>query len=175
MIGPDQCPPEIDVALKAIDSKAELIHLGGTRWWLGIRTPNPAARNPLDLESAHRYSTTRPTIPDPAERALMEVELAKEFQMRQIMAAGFKPVALYVVEQGEFGEVVEDFRIRDFNWRTKSEEQLRKELHDATSMDVMNRRRIVEWGKQATEAAAEAFRFVFKGARSFMLGSTTGR
>jgi hypothetical protein len=153
-------------ALKAIDPHAELVHLEGKRWWLGIVAPNPEAGDPMELASAAKYAGMRSTINDPAERAMMEVELGREFQMRQIMAAGFRPVELYVVEDNDLSVIVEDFRIRDHNFRTKTAEQIEKEFKAAISMDALNRRRILEWGKQAAEVAAEAFRFVFKGARS---------
>lgn len=168
-IGPGRCPPEIDAALKAIDPEAELVHLEGRKWWLGVKAPNPAAVE--QLADAHQHATVDPTLTDPVERAMVAVELAREFQMFQVMARGFKPVALYTVGAGSddvtFGQIVEDFRIRDYNWRTKTAAQLERELRDSISMDKANRGRIAEWGKKATDAAAEAFRFVFKGARSF--------
>lgn len=176
VIGPGRAPEEVVTALQAIDPKAELVHLAGKRWWLGIRAPNPHAQDPLDLENARTLAATRPVIEDPAERALAEFELGLEFQMRQVMAAGFKPVMLYVLDPNgdatdpkvvsTLHEIVEDFRVRDFNHRTKSPQQIEREIKAAVSIDLLNRDRIRAWGKKATECAAEAFRFVFKGARS---------
>ena len=181
IIGSRTTPEEIRTGLEAIDPAAELIHLQGKRWWLGVRAPNPEAADPMELQGAHDAMAHMPTIVDKAERAMMEVELAQEFTMRQIMAEGFKPVMMYVVDpHGDqtdpkvvesLHQIVEDFRIRDYNWRTMTPEQQEKELKQAFSMDHQNRRRIREWGAMAKDAAAEAYNYVFRGARSFMLGA----
>lgn len=175
VLGSRETPEEIRTALEAIDPNAELIHIQGKRWWLGVRGPNPKAADPMELASAHDAMARMPDIIDPAERAAMEVELAQEFTMRQVMAEGFRPVNLYTVGKDEewenLHEVVDDFRVRDYNWRTMSQEQQERELRDAASMDLRNQSRIREWGQNAKEAAAEAYDFVFKGARSFMLGA----
>jgi hypothetical protein len=175
IIGSRTTPEEIKTALEAIDPNAELIHLQGKRWWLGVRAPNPEAADPMELADAHKAMSTLPTIEDKAERAMMEVELAQEFTMRQIMAEGFKPVALYVVGKGEdyetLHQIVEDFRIRDYNWRTMTPEQQEQALRDSFSMEKRNAPRIKRWGQMAKEAASEAYNFIFRGARSFMLGA----
>jgi hypothetical protein len=171
VLGPLRAPEEIVRAIQEIDPKAELVHLEGKKWWLGVRAPNPAAVE--QLEDAHRLASTRPTIPDPAERAMAEVELAREFQMYQVMARGFRPIAIYTVDGGlredgwAWPDVVDDFRQRDRHYRTTSPDQRYTAIKRAISMDWLNLQRAIEWGKMATEAAAEAFRFVFKKAKSF--------
>lgn len=166
VIGPLRAPDEIDAAIKAIDPKAELIHLEGPKWWLGVRAPNPAAEE--QLADAHHHASRRPTIEDPAERAFMEVELAREFAMYQVMASGFRPIALYTIDGGvredgwTWGEVVDDFRQRDYNWRNTPELHGKRALKRSVSMDRLNAERIVEFGKKAADAAREAYRFVFR-------------
>jgi len=175
LIGTRETPEEVKTALEAIDPSAELIHLGGKRWWLGIRAPNPKAADPMELEGAYNAVSRKSSIPDRAEAAAMDVELEKELTMRQIMAAGFRPVALYTVERGELGTIVEDFRLRDHNWKTKTPKQIEKELKESISLDVLNRKRIEEWGKMASEAAQDAWRYVFKRARSVLVGAFNRR
>ena len=63
-------------------------------------------------------------------------------------------------------DIVEDFRIRDWGFRNKSEDQIRRELREATSMDLANQRKAKTWGQRARDAASEAYRFIFRGARS---------
>lgn len=169
MLDGQQAPPEVLAGLRRIDSKADLIHLGGGQWWLGIRAPNPKAHEQL----AHAQLRARgiPTIADPAERAVAQMELAKEFKMRQIMADGFRPVALYDFPGAPDHTVVEDFRIRDFNWRTKTEAQIQRELREHASMDLRNMDRIRRFTELAKEKASEAFRYVFRRARSFLVGA----
>lgn len=171
VLGPGRAPEEIDAAIKAIDPAAELVHLGGLKWWLGVRAPNPAAVD--QLADAHNAAARRPVLEDPAERAMMEVELVKEFQMYQVMAAGFRPIALYTIDghKREDGwawwEVVDDFRQRDHHWRTSTESAFAGAVKSSISADRLNAERIKEFGRMATEVAAEAFNFVFKKARSF--------
>jgi len=173
IVGEGVCPPNILAALQEIDSSADLIHLGGTSWWLGVRAPNPAAKT--GLAHAHAKASKIPQVEDPADRAYAEVELAKELRMYQIMAEGFRPIALYEVEGSPGHDIVEDFRIRDFNFRTKSEDQIMRELKASISMEELNRPRIQRFGELAREKAAEAFRYVFKRARSFVVGAQLER
>lgn len=175
LLGPGTCPPEIDRALKEIDPNAELLHLGGSRWWLGIKAPNPeASRDDGVLGHAKRHAK-RPTSPqlDPAEKAVMQVELEKEFTMRQIMASGFRPVALYEVEGGGAPgwDIVEDFRIRDYNFRTKTEDQIRRDLKKHMSIEERDRPRIERFGRLAKEKASEVWRYALRRARSVLVGA----
>lgn len=181
IIGSRATPEEIQTALEAIDENAELIHLGGKRWWLGVRAPNPKATDPMDLANAQKAAGLLPTVQDKAERAVLEVELSKEFTMRQIMAEGFRPIMLYVVDPAgdqthkataaNLHEIVEDFRVRDYNHRTKSQQQIERELKQASSVDYQNALRIKEWGALAADKAREAYNYVFRRARSVLVGA----
>lgn len=164
LLGPGQAPAEILEALRAIDPEADLVHLGDRHWWLGVRAPNPAAVQ--DLEGAYEAMRAVPEIEDPAERAIVAMRLDREFLMRQIMAQGFKPIALYECDGAPGMDIVEDFRIRDFNWRHQTEDQVKRELRDSVSSEKRNESKVRAWGQMAKDAAAEAYRFVFRGKRS---------
>lgn len=165
MLGERKAPPEILSALHEIDPNADLIHLGGTRWWLGVRAPNPTAKR--YLEQAVAKTSSLAEIADAAERAIVSEQLGREVVMYQIMADGFRPIDLYEVEElADHWKIVEDFRIRDFHLRHQSEAEVRRQLRQSVSMDRANERRIQRWAGLAKEAASEAFRFVFRGARS---------
>lgn len=173
LLGPGRPPPEIDAALKRIDPAAELLHLGGKKWWLGVRAPNPEAKEKGRLADAYdKASTPASSIYDPAERAVAQVELEKEFIMLQTMAGGFRPIDVYSVGTGDgewtMWEIVEDFRIRDYNWRTQTEDQIRNELRKYASIEERNRPRIKRAGEWMKLKAGEVFRFAMKGARSIL-------
>lgn len=168
-LGEGTAPPEILAALREIDARADLIHLGGTKWWLGTRQPNPAAVE--RLAHAHAMAAATPPIDDPVERAVVQQHLGLEFEMLQHMAAGFCPIHLYDCEGAPGREIVEDFRLRDFNWRTKSERQIQRELKESVSADLLNKPRIARFAEAAREVAAESFRYVFRRARSVLVGA----
>lgn len=164
MLGEGKAPPEILAALRQIDPNADLVHLGGTRWWLGVRAPNPAAQK--RLESLGRRRESSPIIRDPAERAYVDETLGREWMMLRVMADGFRPVQLYDVDGSPGHDIVEDFRIRDWNLRHKTEEQAKRELRDEVSLDRANAEHVRRWAARAKEAAMEAYRFIFRGKRS---------
>lgn len=170
-IGPGTAPPEIVSALQEIDPRAELIHLEGERWWLGIRAENPKAREDMASGQAKLLARRAPVIDDPVERAIVEAELGVEYQMRQVMAMGFRPVSVYRCEKAPGHEIVEDFRIRDYNWRTQTQAQQERALKDSVSMEALNRPRIAHFAKMAKEAASEAYRYTMRAARSVLVGA----
>lgn len=166
-VGPGTAPPEALIPLREIDPDAELLHLGGDEWLLGTRGPNPAAAQKLAKQLSRL---------DPLKA--MDHELGKEFQLLQICADGFRPVHLYEIgspvtyDDGRerpctWGYIVEDFRMRDFNWRTRAKAAL-QETRDAASLEKAN-----AWRDDVLRDFAEAegpslHRHVFKRARGFL-------
>ena len=168
LLGPRTCPEEVATALQAIDPDAELLHLGGTKWWLGVAAPNDRAREILESGELFQGKVSAMGVEDPVERAMAQVELEKEYTMFQIMASGFRPIALYDLSDPDwsFGAIVEDFRIRDHNWRNQTANEHAEDIRDATSMERQNRSRIAEAAQRMKDAASEAYAFIFKGRRS---------
>lgn len=162
-MGPLTAPPETLDALRTIDADADLVHVEGRQWLLGVRQPNPGAQerieNQLRLVDPHKATSW---------------EAAREFELLQLFASGFRPIALYELGEerpdGEvvtFGWIVEDFRIRDFNFRVRRKEA-EAEFLDAISLDAGNKRRarvVADW---AEAEAPSLFRHVFKRARGFL-------
>lgn len=161
-------PPETVRSLQEIDPDADLVHLEGDEWLLGVRRSNPAAQKRLQ----HQLARLDPN------RTLNE-DLGREFQLLQFFAtAPFRPIQLYRVapqkhqlapyefQNHTFGEVVRDFRERDFNWRNRREEAF-DELKKAVSMDEANDRRTDVVRDFIDAEAPSLFRFVMQQARSF--------
>lgn len=171
-IGYLDAPQEVVTALRAIDPDADLVHLGGNEWLLGVRKPNDAARQKVE-EQLKQLTTSRILLGDAAERAYTEAQMGKELQLLQFCAsAPFRPIQLYHVGGGEgevtFGEIVQDFRLRDFNWRTRPEAAFR-ELKEAVSTDIADARRTELVREKMRAEAGSMFRFVMKKARSILL------
>lgn len=163
-------PTEIRSALREIDPDADLVHLGGREWLLGVRRPNAAAEQRV-REQLTQLTTTKLEVSERAERALAESQLGKELQLLQFFAsAPFRPIHLYEIggEGGtSFGAVVRDFRLRDFNWRTRREAAFR-ELKDAVSFDLADQKRTGLVREFIRQESRSMFRFVMKKARSFL-------
>lgn len=155
-------PPETIAALRDIDPAADLVHLENDVWLLGIRAPNPGAQERLQRQLK---------LLDPVKG--LSYEMGLEFQLLQFFASGFRPIQMYRLgertPEGEivtFGWIVEDFRIRDFNWRVRQKES-EAEFRAAISLDEGNK-----WRRRVLEDWAEAegpsmWRFVFAKAKSF--------
>lgn len=173
LLGPSTCPEDIDRALKEIDADAELLHLGGSKWWLGVRAPNPKAREIVESgKLLEQLTAPEAHAMDPAERAMVAVDLEKEYTMYQIMAGGFRPIALYDTEGKSPGwDIVEDFQIRDWNWRNTSEAETERRVRGAISVDEGNRRRIARAAEALRDKAAEVYDYVFRGRRSVTVDS----
>lgn len=170
ILGEGKAPPEVLSALREIDPRADLVHLGGTKWWLGTRAPNPAGVRLL-AQAKERHAAA-PVIDDPAERAVAAEYLGRELVMYQIMADGFCPVDLYTCEGSPGMDIVDDFRQRDFGWRNKREQDIRAELQAFASLERGNEARSKGWASRAVEAARDAFRYTFRGARSVTVDHT---
>lgn len=171
MIGTRQAPPEVLVQLRAIDPKADVVHLDGPSWLLGVRAENVAARDRIDKQLKQIVATPN-TVEDPADRAMIARQIACEFELLQLYAKGFRPIQVYKVgpRLTTWGELVEDFRLRDFNWRTRPREAF-AELQDAVSLEAGNARRAERMREYVQAVSKDVWRRVFGKAKSFVLGA----
>lgn len=179
LLGSSEAPPEIAEALERIRPGVRLLHLGGSKWWLGSEGPNPRAAELLALKRLGTTVGTNEGKLDPAERAMAQTRLEKELVMYEIMASGFRPIQLYDLEQGAEGaqavenlyEIVEDFRIREHNLRNTSEAEQRRAAKEAVSVEALNAPRIKRFGQFARDKAAEAYSYVMRKARSALVAT----
>jgi hypothetical protein len=161
--GNETAPPETLAALREIDPAADLVHLGGAEWMLGIRGPNPGAQERI-ARQLRLLEPMKHTSP----------ELGREFQLLQFYAGGFRPIMLYRLgdldPDGEtitFGWIVDDFRIRDFNHRVRPAEA-EAEFRAAISLDEGNKRRAQVFADYFDAEGGSLWRHVMAGARSFI-------
>lgn len=170
-LGGGRAPESVLAALREIDADADLVHLGGHEWLLGVKQPNPSAREKVEeqLKQVARASHTIGGGLDPADKAQLQSDLGKEFQLLQYCAQGFRPIQLYVVDGDPwtFGKVVESFRLRDFNWRTRREAAV-QELKDAISFDVQDQKRTALVREYFDQEGGSLWHKVMRRARSFL-------
>lgn len=155
--------PETLQALREIDADADLVHVEGRKWLLGVRGPNPGAQDAIRRQL---------TIVDPHKNTSREAAL--EFELLQLFAGGFRPIQLYTIgdiapDGGvvTFGWIIEDFRIRDFNYRTRRSEA-EAEFLDAISLDEADKKRSQVMADFAEAEGPSLFRHVMRRARSFL-------
>lgn len=164
-LGSRVVPPDVLVALREIDRAAQLVHLGGREWLLGVERPNPAAKERVEAQ-LKAITEARIGGIDHIDKVRVRNELGKEFQLLQLCAEGFRPIHLYDVD-GSFAHVVEDFRLRDHNWRTRPEAAF-KELQDEISFDVQDAKRTELVREFVDQEGGSLFRHVFQKAKSFL-------
>lgn len=167
--GTFDCPPEIAAGLRAVDPAAELIHLGGAQWLLGVRKPNPEAAAEVEKQ-LKTLVTVRNQVADAADRARVDQEIALELQLLQYCATtGFRPIHPYTIgPRRSMHEIVQDFALRDHNWRTRPDAAF-AELAEAVSIDAGDARRTAIVLAKVQADAKSMFRFVMKGARSVVV------
>lgn len=164
-----QAPPEILAALREIDAKADLVCVGDGFWWLGVREPNPAAIDALarevkgDEHGAIRLQADR----EEAGFRLTNPTAGTRFAMLQVMAAGFKPIQLYQCERPGY-EIVQDFRLRDYNWRVRPDEAVQEMYDEHIDMDAANRRRTAILREYAEQESWSLFNHVMQKAKRFL-------
>lgn len=156
-------PPETLEALRGIDPDADLVHVEGATWILGVRKPNPEAQERIQrqLQLVDLYKAT-------------SYAAGLEFELLQLYAGGFRPIQLYTLgeelEGGEvvtFGWIVEDFRLRDYNWRVR-EKAAHAEFRDAISLDRGNERRANVFRDFFDAEGKGLWRHVMAKARNFL-------
>lgn len=150
--------------LRAIDPQAELVHLGGSSWLLGVRGPNPAA-----VKRLAQMMKVPPVLPPGLtddERATLEVELATQLQVMLMMATGFKGIQMYTVARPTHA-IVKDFEGRDHNWRVRPKEAF-QELKEAASLDAGNAKRVARLREHVQAESKDMFRFLMKKAKGFL-------
>lgn len=155
-IGRDRAPRGVVEALREIDEDADLVYLGEQKWLLGVRRPNPAAEKRLEEQLRHL---------DP-HRGLSP-EMAHEFELLQFYAdEPFRPIHLYETDEPGW-EIVEDFRMRDWNWRVRPAEAIR-EMKDEISIESRDERRNQRVREIIDAEGPGLFRHVFKRARGVL-------
>jgi hypothetical protein len=140
-------PKEVIQRLREIDPAAELVYFGQGRWVLGVYRPNQARIN-----AAYRRLAflSHVTLNERARDPMQEARLA---------TTGFRPIEWYTV-QGEPGaEIVEDFRLRDFNWRNRADEVFAHALGASDRADAAKDRAAEDL---AEAKAGDAWRWAFK-------------
>lgn len=164
-------PPEILAGVRAIDPAADVIHLGGVEWMLGVRKPNDAARAEVEKQ-LKTISRTRNVVVDVADRARVDVEMAKEVQLLQLFAAGLRPIHIYHVGEGQeyasLHEIVSDFRERDFNWRMRADAAFTA-YAKSLSIDEGDAARTRTVLEKVQADARSMFRYAIKKARSVVV------
>lgn len=166
-LGSRVVPPDVLAALRTIDKAAQLVHLGGREWLLGVERPNLAAKQKVEAQ-LKAITEGRVGGIDHLDKLRVQNELGKEFQLLQLCAQGFRPIHLYDVDDSlGFGHVIEDFRLRDHNWRTRPEAAFR-ELRDEISFDVQDAKRTEIVREAMDQEGGSLFRHVFKKAKSFL-------
>lgn len=120
-------------ALRQIDPKARLIHLGGRKWWLGVQDPQPEAMELAgDIRENHLSK-----LPQQIKN---ELSSALRLEMLNECAEGFRPIAVYECDvPGE--DVIEDFRIRDHNWRHRADATVEERLREASFEEQFEQRK----------------------------------
>lgn len=168
-LGLGEVPPGVLQSLRDIDPSADLVHLGGSQWLLGARRPNGAAREKLERHLAQVHAARTGAL-DVAERAVVDMELAKELAVLQLCADGFRPIQLYDLANPRwtFGAIVEDFRLRDYNWRTRPEAAV-QELREEISFDVQEQKRTDRMREFIDQEGGSLFRYVMRRARNFLM------
>lgn len=142
-----EAPEAVLVQLREIDPDADLLYLGGGEWLLGVRKGNTAARE--KAKELLKVMKSRKPLDDP----LAAAEEAKRIELINLCAnEGFRPVAIYDTPE----ESIEDFRQRDFRWRTAFEETLKARAAEAelgTTEEAIR----AEWDDYKPEA-----RFIYR-------------
>lgn len=150
-----QAPASVLRDLREIDPRAELLHLGGTRWVLGtVRPGDPAAVRfgASQLASVRRWVT---------RGSMLKVRMAHAHLQ------GFKPIEEYQVggEMG-FARVVKDFRERDWRYRHRWLEEL-DAREEETDIDTERRAALTQSITNMEDRARDGYRYAFRAARHF--------
>lgn len=142
-------PKEVIQRLREIDPAAELVYMGGGRWRLGRVVPS-------------RDRTRKGTLLLMWEsRMPAEKQDGTNLRIGRLAQQGFGSIAEYQV-QGEPGaQIVEDFRLRDFNFRTNSEATFQARLAESAgdTAAIEKENRIMDWlDVQAPDVWRHAFK-----------------
>lgn len=143
-------PKEVIQRLREIDPMAELVYFGRGRWVLGVYGPN-AER----IAAARRRLSRLSHVP--GHRA----EVREMVQEARLHASGFRPIEWYTVQGEPGGAIVEDFRLRDFNYRNRREATFAAALAESAGDNDRARQesRIHDW---VDSTASDAWRHAFK-------------
>jgi hypothetical protein len=124
------CPPAVLRDLRTIDPAAELLYVGRGRWWLAVvRWDWNIVRDAAKVLRLLRQGVTRMEYgiawSEQLERAKSNAERAT---MMRLGVQGFRgPIAEYTYRDPD-SRIVEDFRLRDWNYRVCPEETVNESI-----------------------------------------------
>lgn len=140
--GGREAPPETVALLREIDPDAELVYLGKGIWLLGAVRPSDARRDGAaalldDLEEVFGLAGSGTAAPISPE---IKQQLAVDLLECRMLYRGFAKIAAYQVQGWPGALLVEDFRERDFVYRTRFAEKWRELAAEASGDAGLERR-----------------------------------
>ena len=152
-------PDRVVEELRKIDPRAELVYFGHGRWLLGAVSPNPYRQNKGE---AMLRACRMVSVGDDSERAVHRRRLAS------LAAQGFRTIQMYEFAEGAgapFDRIVEDFRIRDRNYRVALGDHLEQREREIDGR--ADEERTTETLLEAARAkASDVTKYAFRKARS---------
>ncbi len=136
------CPPEVLRGLRGIDPAAELLYVGRGRWWLAVvlwdwQIVCSAAWCLRQLRAGVTRMEFGIEWKEQLERAKSNAERA---MMMRLGVQGFRgPIAEYHYRDPD-SRIVEDFRLRDWNYRVCPEETVAAAIDHAAGVPQFNAR-----------------------------------
>ena len=132
MIGSRRAPAHILAALREIDPRADLIHLHGRFWLLGVYNPNGHQRRAAERELGR---TLEHPVRTPERQIRIEV-------LTLCRDKGFRPIQLYECREPDW-HIVHDFRERDWNFRHRAEQTFRERAAESDTEHGLERRKAI--------------------------------
>lgn len=176
-IGKAAAPPEIIRALQEIDPKVDLIKYGDAGWWLLVtKFEKGEVLHAIEkrIEGMHQQlfgmgsgALNRPG--DIVEKAVLEQDAAIELELLHYFRDNrVRPIERYDCGDRAPGhDIVDDFRERDFNWRTRPDETFRRKKNEV-SLEEQDRWRTETVREFWQSEARDAFRFIMQGAKGVL-------
>ena len=176
MLNDVQAPPEIISALREVDPKADLVHVPGGFWLLGVRGPNPPAARALAEElKADPHGANKRRLETEEKGLSSELRspvTGMRLELLAFYASGFKPIQMYECERPSWA-IVKDFRKRDYNWRVRPDAAV-AEMKDAISIDAGNRRRTAALVEYLQQEMGFIYHHVMRRAKRFVQRAIPG-
>lgn len=140
-------PPALLQQLREIDANAELVYFGAGRWALGVYRPHrqviaAAARRLAFL--SHFARATRDDV-----------------HGTRLETTGFRPIHWYTIQGEPDGRIVEDFRLRDFNYRNQADATFAARMSESAG-EVARAEHDRRLRSNLQAAAPDAWRHAFK-------------
>ena len=126
------CPDDIRRRLHEIDPTVECVDVGRGYWILGaLRWNRPSCR--AAQEAIRRELEDVPHGMERADRIAM---------LQLTVRYGFRPIAMYECHEPDHG-VVEDFRVRDWNYRWRARQTFLERAKDSDDEPGLRRRQAI--------------------------------